>query len=323
MLEVCFGDSVKSSLAAAQNCGQVCGSADAVFTGVKGLSAFFAKRNAVKAFRNRQRELQKAAVSLGGRQEDIGSISFALSEGDIQAPISHLDCPRRKYLFERYCFSLTARCETLDKEKQMVCFQNQWKCWITDLDKLQAGPDSIRIWLDYSPDSQCGLRFVAHLLRDGDTEIHTVDLPDRILSGDNCIVSYSSWCEVEPELFGTFLNREKVLTEAEILELSRQWEKLTEENAPLRVVEDGAVRSAQECYYDDWIRQEFPKDACKIAIVIGNALGKHRLPVGDIFVAERIQHFLQSGELELCSSGKGGFYHALVRIPSKRTQQLL
>lgn len=90
MLEVCFESSVKGCLALAQCCGgDIIGGAVGIITDKKGVSAFFAKRKALKEYYKKQRELHRRAVPLGGTREEIAEISFGLSEGDIHSPI----CP--------------------------------------------------------------------------------------------------------------------------------------------------------------------------------------------------------------------------------------
>lgn len=252
--------------------------------------------------------MQKKAVSLGGRKEDVVGISFGLSEGDIKAPITFECCPRKEYIYSTFSFD---RYDELEDIEQSI--NDFWSICIEDFRKLKSNPEKIRIWLDITPDAQCGLLFVADLLKNSETEIHIVELPEKIQRDDNCIVEYRGWGDVEPELFGTFLDRERILTKAEINKLSQQWEKLKEENSPLRVLENGVIISTDESYYDSLIRREFPKDTCKVANIIGNALAKQKILTGDVFIAKRIQHFINTGELVVIDSTNDGFYRTVVR----------
>jgi hypothetical protein len=80
----------------------------------------------------------------------------------------------------------------------------------------------------------------------------------------------------------------------------------------LRVVENGSVINADISYYDNLIRKEFPKDTCKIAHIIGSALGKQGILTGDVFIAKRIQHFIDNGELVVLGKTDDGFYSTVV-----------
>ena len=256
--------------------------------------------------------MQKRAVPLGGKREDIIGVSFGLSEGDIKAPIASEGCPRKDHVCSVFSFGRYGEHE--DMERSIDDF---WRACMEDLEKLKGAPEKVRIWLDHTPDAQCGLLFAADLLENSETEIHIVELPERIRRDDNCVIEYRGWGEVEPELFGTFLACERILTKSEVHGLSQQWQKLREENAPLRVLENGVVISAGESYYDNLIREEFPREACKIANIIGNALGRQKIPTGDVFIAKRLQYFIHTGELTVTGSTNDGFYGTIVSRAGK------
>lgn len=309
MLEVCFSDSVKGALAVAQNCATPSiGGAVGFLTDKNVVFSFFTKRKALKEYRKKQLALQKQAVSLGGRKQDIAGLSLGLSEGDIKAPLCFEDCPRKEYIRALFCFD--RHNEQEDMETSIAEF---WANCIDDLEKLKANPQKIRIWLDETPDAQCGLLFIADLLKGSEIEIHIVELPHKIKREDNCMVEYRGWGEVEPQRYGTFLEQEKVLTPKEVVALANRWKLLQSENAPLRVVKDGAVSSAEISYYDDQIRKEFPQNSCRIAYLIGSALGKQKIPTGDVFIAKRIQHFIDTGELKVLGKPDAGFYSTIVK----------
>ncbi len=268
MLEVCFNDSVKGSLAFVQHCGN---------------------------------------TVIGGKRENIVGISFGLSESDIQSPICLEDCPRKEYIRSMLLYDRYNELEDIE-----TSINEFWTNCIKDLEKLKSRSQKIRVWLDHTPDAQCGLLFIADLLKVSKSEIHIVELPQRITREDNYIMEFRGWGEVEPQLYGTFLDREKVLTEKEIVDLSNKWKLLKRENSLLRVVENNTVISVDISYYDDLIRKEFPKNTCKVAHIIGGALGKQRIPTGDVFIANRIYNFIESGELKIISDENKGFYSTVV-----------
>ena len=308
MLEVCFNDSVKGALILAQHCeDNLIGGAVSVISNRKGLLPFFSKRKAIKEYRRKYEKLQNSAISLGGVKEDIIGVSFALSEGDIASSISLEECPRKIYLREQFLFP--RYCGREDGSKD---FEDFWIACIKDLEVLKSKPAQIRIWLDQTPDAQCGLLFIAHMLNGSGTEIHIVSLPEQIIGEDNICIKYRGWGEVEPQLFGTYLENETMLTNEETDLLAKQWEVLKQENAMLRVVENGIVCSADINYYDSLIKREFPESSCKVAFLIGSALGKQNILTSDVFIAKRVQHFLNTGELVLLQQSKDGFYSSTI-----------
>ena len=313
MLEVCFSDSVKGALALVQQ-----GDRDQaewalrVHPDRKGPSAWQAKWKALREYKKRQEELAKSAVPLGGKREEIAVLSFGFSEGDIQAPILPGECPRKEYI--RQWLAFDPYCELGEREEPTQAF---WSACLADLEKVQAAPPRLRVWVDHTPNAQCGLLFLANLLEGKETEIHLVELPRTVTREDGCVVEYRSWGEVEPQRFGTFLNRERVMPQEELSTLARQWRQLQAENAPLRVVEGGRVVSAPLSYYDPLIRKEFPAQSCEVARIIGLSLGRQKIPTGDVFIARRIQHFIHQGELVVLEETGRGFYSTRVACAPK------
>ncbi len=310
MLEVCFSDSVKGAISYAQHCNSNSAGAIGVITDKKGIFAFFEKRRAVKEYKKRKKELQKIAVPLGGKREDIIGISFDLSQDDISSEICLENCPRKDFI--RSIYSFDRHNIGIDMEESIGEF---WSNCIDDLEKIKSYPPEIRVWLDSTPEAQCGLLFLADLLKESQTVIHIVELPKQIVREDNTIIEYRGWGEIEPERYGTFINGQRVLSRKNILDLANRWQQLKSENSPLRVIENGLIISADINYYDDLIRKEFPKDSCGIAYIIGRGLGKQKIPTGDVFIAKRIQEFIRVGELEVISNYNDEFYSTIVKCP--------
>nr|DAR72623.1 MAG TPA: protein of unknown function (DUF1835) [Caudoviricetes sp.] len=227
VLEVCFSDSVKGALAMAQRCGKEKVGAVSVITDKKGVAALFAKRKAVREFRKRQAELAQAAVPIGGKREDIAGLSFGLSEGDIQAPIRAEECPHKAHIRAIFAY------DRYEEQEVASGFDAFWTACLCDLHKTDSAPQ-MRVWVDATPDAQCGLLFLADRLRDADAEIHVVELPPFVAGQKKGMEEYRGWGDVAPQLFGTFLDRESVLTKGEVVTLADRWQRLKEENAPLR-----------------------------------------------------------------------------------------
>ena len=246
------------------------------------------------------------------------NIYLGLSEGDIDSDITLGNCPRFQLI--RSWMIIHPHGELDKMEKQARDF---WTSIVEDLEVLKNAPKEIRIWADHTPNAKCGLMHIADLLENSKTDIYVVQAPETITRDDNCVVVYRGWGEVEPELCHTFALQQRLLQPEEIKELSDGWKRLRRENAPVRVVENQVVKSANLNYYDDLIRKEFPKYTCKIAEIIGNALCKQKLITGDIFIAKRIQTFIDNGELAIQGSTHAGFYRTTVQTvkipPSHRS----
>lgn len=268
LTEVCFGDSIKGGL------------------------KIFAKTKSGK----------KSGVS-----QNIISLPFTLSEGDIQAEIKKGECSCKGYV--RGWFATDPYLEYGNIESMV---DDYWESAIADLNALKAGAPETRIWVDNTPAAQCGLLYVADLLENTDTSIRVINLPGQITRDDGIIVKYRGWGEVPPDEYPTFMDNERQLSSDEIAAFAEKWRKLKEQNAELRVIENGEVISADISYYDDYIRAEFPDEPQKVAYIIGRVLGKQCVPTGDWFIAERIKYFIESGELKVIDDPKTGFYNIVV-----------
>ena len=94
--------------------------------------------------------------------------------------------------------------------------------------------------------------------------------------------------------------------------MAHRWEVLRQENAPLRAVVNGRVRSVGEDFYDEMIRRHLPEGQTKIANIIGEVLGREKPGIGDVWLAERIRQMLSTGELRMLQEDRERFYRSVV-----------
>lgn len=302
MLELCFDMSTRGALRVAQHCGGGGKGAVGVIVAASDQGdpvAEQAARRAAEAFRRRQEELEREAIPLGGSPNDVLTLSLGLDMGDIREPLGEV---RHQLQRQRY-----------DGENEIA--DRDWGRNLEAAERLKAcGPgDTVRIWADRTPHSACGLLHAASLLKDTKAAVHVVFLPLWRETGDGkTLVSYLGWGEVEPELFGHFLSHEIPVPPVALGAMAHQWEALRRENAPLRAVVNGQVRSVGEDFYDDLIRRHIPEGQTKIANIIGDVLGREKPGIGDVWLAERIRWMLSTGELRMVREDPERFYRSVV-----------
>ena len=302
MLELCFDQSTRGALRVAQHCGGGGKGAVGVIVAASDQGdpvAEQAARRAAEAFRRRQEELEREAVPLGGSPNDVLTLSLGLDMGDIREPLGEV-----RYQLQRQWY---------DGENEIA--DRDWGRNLEAAERLKAcGPgDTVRIWADRTPHSACGLLHAASLLKDTKAAVHVVFLPLWRETGDGkTLVSYLGWGEVEPELFGHFLSHEIPVPPVALGAMAHQWEALRRENAPLRAVVNGQVRSVGENFYDEMIRRHIPEGQTKIANIIGDVLGWEKPGIGDVWLAERIRWMLSAGELRMVREDKEMFYSSVV-----------
>lgn len=301
MLELCFDMSTRGALRVAQHCGRGGKGAVGVIVAASDQGdpavAEQEARRAAEAFRRHQEELEREAIPLGGDPGDVMTLSLGLDMGDIREPLGEV---RHQLLKQWYDWD-----EVADRD---------WGRCLEAAEHLKAvGPgDTVRIWVDRTPASACGLLHAASLLKDTKAAVHVVALPPWRERPDGVVETYLGWGEMEPERFGHFLSREEPVPPLALGAMAHRWEVLQKENAPLRAVVNGQVRSVGEDFYDDLIRRHIPEGQTKIAPIIGNVLGQERPGIGDVWLAERIRWMLSTGELRMVREDKEMFYSSVV-----------
>ena len=301
MLELCFDMSTRGALRVAQHCGRGGKGAVGVIVAASDQGdpavAEQEARRAAEAFRRHQEELEREAIPLGGDPGDVMTLSLGLDMGDIREPLGEV---RHQLLKQWYDWD-----EVADRD---------WGRCLEAAEHLKAvGPgDTVRIWVDRTPASACGLLHAASLLKDTKAAVHVVALPPWRERPDGVVETYLGWGEVEPERFGHFLSREEPVPPLALGAMAHRWEVLQKENAPLRAVVNGQVHSVGEDFYDDLIRRHIPEGQTKIAPIIGNVLGQERPGIGDVWLAERIRWMLSTGELRMVREDREMFYSSVV-----------
>lgn len=305
MLELCFSDSVKGALKCAQHCGD--GSCEvSLILSENGSASEEEWEAALRRARTQAEERRRNAVPLGGDARDVLALPLALSVGDISQPLSD-QCPQRA-LIRRWC---TENLGDEDWDRQ------HWRDCMNDLARLKGrGAETIRVWVDQTPDSLCGLLFAAEALAESNGPVVLMSLPPWRERPDGTVVQYMGWGEVCPEEFGRFLDCAIPLSPRLLGMLAHRWQELREENAPLRAVVNGRVVSVDEDFYDVHIRRHLKDGEWKIGAVIGEVLGRCRLGIGDHWIADRLRVMLREGVLQMVRE-EPHFYRCVVKMGDK------
>ena len=250
----------------------------------------------------------KIALQSGKLGSDAVCLGYALDIGDIQKPVT--SGYRVKLLY-----NLLYQ-EQWGKDREM---QNELKSlgnvYSKELERLFEHLDHgepIRIWYSSAPYSMCGLLWLCGELEGRGCSVTAVRLPHVTIKGDTA-VSYSSWGEVEPNKFRYFLNRERVLSSAEIIVYARYWNALKRENAPLRAVVNGSVMSVPASFYDFLIWKNLGDKPVKEAILIGRILGENRLGIGDWWYARRIDKFISQKRIKIVKDSSRKYDRIIVK----------
>lgn len=114
-------------------------------------------------------------------------------------------------------------------------------------------------------------------------------------------VTFHGTGELCPPAVPWFWERRHLLTEDEIDEMCWQWEALTQEHAPLRVLSRGKVCSVPEEHFDPFLLEQTPLVETPCALVIGRVLMAAH--ISDAFLYHRIRCLAARGEIQIVRDG--------------------
>lgn len=225
-------------------------------------------------------------------KEVISYIGFYLDIGDISGDIDGIE--------RREVFRNILGYADFDEQESKQFFQMQCE----DVEKLLSAAKKgvpIRVWKSNTPFSTCGFAFVCYILRNIDCKVSLVSLPEYVVKPNKTLVSYTSWNEVHPEEFHSFLSYEKELSNIERRVQVNLWNNLKIENSPLRAIVNGKLISVPENFYDHILINNIPEGEFVMSWLIGNVLGNYQLGVGDGWFALRINKIIENNILEVVS----------------------
>lgn len=302
MLEIVFGESAAGSLKIAQSYGkgQYQPSAIGVIVSKSGgeeLTPEELDRVTQKA-RAQERADWEAATPLGGKASDVYSFPLYLSIGDIAGNAigpARLAALQKLFRFEEQGGNETAK-------KLLQTAQNS----LAEVHRRALCGESVRIWYSDQPDELCGCYwFLAQLREWGVSEkVYSVKLPDWKETAENTVETTSNWGDVGPAKWSNYLDNQRELPSALISAMAAHWRQLQAENAPLRATLNGRLCSMPENLYDSIIRRELAamEPGFHEAMLIGRVIGKYQLGVCDAWLALRVEHMIDVGELEVVAA---------------------
>lgn len=300
MIEIVFSDSACGSLKLAQHCGEgeYLGGAVGVF-----ISHADGTKPSEEEIAAAQQEAEKqmqaeweAATPMGGNPVDVYGFSFGLSVGDIS---ENVPSEKRQKVLE-WLYSVHPNFD--DAPAFTAEMMQTGKNVLKEVCGRISTGEVVRIWYSNQPDELCGLHwFMSNIsqldLQNG--QVILVALPDYETCEDGTLKTHSGWGGVQMGDWHRYLGLQKVASPAFCSGCASHWERLQQENAPLRALLNGRLVSMPETLYDEFIIREIiaEEDEFHEAMIIGRVLGKYELGIGDAWVAHRIEVMISNGSL--------------------------
>lgn len=130
-------------------------------------------------------------------------------------------------------------------------------------------------------------------------------------SGKNVTIQLCDYGEIcdsyieDDEIFKTIIESpaQKILSENERSSLLEEWSKLKEENAPLRMIENGKVVSYPEDHFDRYIFEAIGTDAVRATTVFTYEPLFKKYPRVYCFLMYRLHRLIDSGEIIVVEEG--------------------
>ena len=171
------------------------------------------------------------------------------------------------------------------------------KTWKTLITRLENG-ESARVWYGDAPDDLCGLFHLCTLLQNYKNDIFNMPTPRFAQDGKRRYFA-NSWAAIEPVSISKFVDTMTLMDKNEIKLYAEHWQKLTDENAPLRAVISGVPTSVDEDFYDRFLEHNLPKEPLKESELIGNTLGAYNLGISCCWLEHRVQSMIDEGKIRV------------------------
>lgn len=307
MIEIVFGEGACGSLKVAQGYGKGKYPGGAVSVFIRNTDGTAPAAEEIQAAQLRAEEEARRdwenAVPLDSRRDDVHCFDIALSVGDISD--DGIGNQRRNVL--RQMLSVHDREDIGDHVEEKI--QRTTAALSSVMERYVLGED-VRIWYSHNPDELCGMYWLMAQLRPlkSQTAIYLVNLPIWEYGKENTVIFRNGWGDVAPGEWGKYISLQEKVRPAFLSACAMKWRQLQEENAPLRVMLNGKLQSVPEDIYDCFIDREIAAqpDEFKMAVVIGNVLGKYQLGIGDVWVSNRIEKMIDDGILEIVQDAPKG-----------------
>lgn len=316
MIEIVFGQSASGSLKVAQGYGKGKYPGGAISVLINNTDGTNPTEEEMKVARiqaeEKERQDWEKTVNLASKREDVYCFDIALSIGDISD--NGLGEQRRAVLENMLSFYYI---EDVKYHVQET-LKNIEKSLASVIERYVNG-EEIRIWYSDNPDELCGMFWLMgqiHTLK-SKTPIYIVKLPNWEYGEGKTVISRNGWGDVAPSEWGKYIPLQEEVHPIFISACAMKWSQLREENTPLRVMLNGQIQSVSEDIYDTFILREIAmqNNEFKMAVLIGNVLGKYQLGISDVLVAKRIETMIENGKLEVIKEALDGepSYRKLLR----------
>lgn len=192
------------------------------------------------------------------------------------------------------------------------------------IEKMEANPEEeIWIWMGQNQHDVCGYYWLMPQLRAFQGRVMILYLNNLPFINEKGQIFYPSWLhEIQPKEFVKAKKLARPITLSEYEIDPDEWRRLSEENAPVRILEGGKkLAGKEESFYDSEVLKNCTGDWQKATRVLTNTLHRMKIKTGDIFIMARMKQLITEGKLEVMGDVNKGWKDFDVRLAGAKKNE--
>ncbi len=227
-----------------------------------------AERNAVNVVFG---DSLNTTIRVAGRNYEALEYAKTVDLYDLHLDVGYIDQPEDSD-YRRLASWTFAYAYSDISEEEILSDRHKNRDWEFLQETIDQG-GSIRIWYSENPSELCGFYYLCSLLKDYTGAVYAVRVPERISDNEekkNRIVYMTG--QIDSDHAGRIVESAELLSQDELRMYADEWERLKQENAPLRTVISGKIVSVGAGFYDGIILTNVPTEPTEEKAVFGMAL---------------------------------------------------
>ncbi len=155
------------------------------------------------------------------------------------------------------------------------------------------------IWMGQNQHDVCGYYWLMPQLRAFQGRVMVLYMNNLPFINEKGQIFYPSWLsEIQPSEFLKARKLARPITLSEYEVDPDEWNKLTTENAMVRILEGGKkIASREDQFYDAEILKNITGEWQKASRVLQNTLNRMKVKTGDVFLMWRIRTLIEAGRI--------------------------
>lgn len=186
--------------------------------------------------------------------------------------------------------------------------------------KLNSNTDEeIWIWMGQNQHDVCGYYWLIRQLKEYQGRIKILYLNNLPFINEKGNIFYPIHLhEIQPKEFLKAKKLARLIAHSEFEIDPDEWNKLTEENATIRILEGGKkIVSKEESFYDKDILNITTLEFQKLNRILHNILVKMAIQTGDAFLAWRIRELIKIKKLEIKGDWNKGWKDVEIKLSNQ------